>query len=95
VVEGNTQAGKGTPTGKLMLNLLDSIAEFEREVMLERVKASPRPRPRASSRAARPTARARSAEVISLASQGLSKDKIAKQVGIGVASVYRILQAAA
>jgi transposase len=33
--------------------------------------------------------------VISLASQGLSKDKIAKQVGIGVASVYRILQAAA
>lgn len=26
----------GTPTGKLMLNLLGSIAEFERELMLER-----------------------------------------------------------
>jgi DNA invertase Pin-like site-specific DNA recombinase len=26
----------GTPTGKLMLNLLGSIAEFERQIMLER-----------------------------------------------------------
>lgn len=39
-----------TPTGKLMLNLLGSIAEFERES----VKASPRPRPRGSILAASP-----------------------------------------
>ena len=26
----------GTPTGRLMLNLLGSIAQFEREIMLER-----------------------------------------------------------
>ena len=30
----------GTPTGKLMLNLLGSIAEFEREIMLERQRES-------------------------------------------------------
>ena len=39
----------GTPTGKLMVNLLGSIAEFERELMLERQReGSPGPRPRES-----------------------------------------------
>ena len=41
-----------------------------------------------------PTARAKSADTIALAKQGVSKDKIAKQVGVGVASVYRMLAAA-
>jgi len=41
-----------------------------------------------------PTARAKSAEIIALAKQGASKEKIAKQVGVGVACVYRVLAAA-
>jgi DNA invertase Pin-like site-specific DNA recombinase len=32
----NLNIDTGTPTGKLMLNLLGAIAEFERGVMLER-----------------------------------------------------------
>jgi DNA invertase Pin-like site-specific DNA recombinase len=32
----NMHLGTTTPTGKLMLNLLGSIAQFERELMLER-----------------------------------------------------------
>jgi DNA invertase Pin-like site-specific DNA recombinase len=41
-----------------------------------------------------PTARAKTAEIIALAKQGASKEKIAKQVAVGVASVYRVLAAA-
>ena len=38
-----------TPTGNLMLNVLGSVAQFEREIMLERQqRASPRRRPKAS-----------------------------------------------
>ena len=41
-----------TATGKLMLNLMGSIAEFERSIMLERQREGelPRPRLKASSR---------------------------------------------
>ena len=38
----------------------------------------------------KPTIRAKSAEVIKLLAQGLTKDGVASSLGIGVASVYRI-----
>lgn len=81
-----------TPTGKLVLHVLGGIAQFEREIMLERqregiakAKAAGRYKGRA------PTARARSAEIEALAGEGLSMAKIAKQLGIGVGSVHRCL----
>jgi DNA invertase Pin-like site-specific DNA recombinase len=44
-----------TANGRLMLNVLGSVAQFEREVMLERQReGSLRPRAKASSRAERP-----------------------------------------
>jgi DNA invertase Pin-like site-specific DNA recombinase len=42
-----------------------------------------------------PTARAKAADVLRLAAEGITREKIAAQTGIGVASVYRILAAAA
>jgi DNA invertase Pin-like site-specific DNA recombinase len=46
-----------SPTGRLMLNVIGSVAQFEREVMLER-QASPRRRARAGTKAgSRPHAR--------------------------------------
>jgi DNA invertase Pin-like site-specific DNA recombinase len=83
----------GTPTGKLMLNLLGSIAEFERELMLERqregiakAKADGKYKGRA------PTARRKSADVIRLKAEGKTGDAIAAELGIGRASVFRILR---
>lgn len=83
----------GTPTGKLILTVMGGIAQFEREIMLERqregiakAKAAGRYRGRA------PTARARAAEIEALAAKGLSMAKIAKQLGIGVGSVHRCLR---
>ena len=90
----NLNLDKTTPTGKLMLNLLGSVAEFEREIMLERqregiakAKAAGKYKGRA------PTARAKSDEVLALAAEGVGAIEIAKIVGIGRASVYRILSA--
>jgi DNA invertase Pin-like site-specific DNA recombinase len=83
-----------TPTGKLMLNVLASVAQFEREVMLERQRegiAKAKGEGRYKGRA--PTARAKSADVHRLAANGMTRDAIAAQLGIGVASVYRVLRA--
>ena len=85
-----------TSTGRLMLNVLGSVAQFEREIMLERQRegiAKAKGEGRYKGRA--PTARAKSAEVHRLAGEGLTREAIAKQLGIGVASVYRILAATA
>jgi len=85
-----------TPTGKLMLSVLGAVAEFERAIMLERQRegiAKAKAKGRYQGR--KPTARAKSAAVLSLAAQGRKRDDIAKELGIGVASVYRILAAGA
>jgi DNA invertase Pin-like site-specific DNA recombinase len=37
------------------------------------------------------TARAKSAEIIRLAGEGIRREEIAKRLGVGVASVYRVL----
>jgi hypothetical protein len=42
----------------------------------------------------KPTARAKSDQILELDRQGLSREGIATQLGIGVASVYRVFKAA-
>jgi DNA invertase Pin-like site-specific DNA recombinase len=85
-----------TPTGKLMMNLLGSIAEFERELMLERqrdgiarAKAAGRYKGRA------PTALRKLPQIRELSSQGVKPAEIARQLSISRASVYRLLAEAA
>jgi DNA invertase Pin-like site-specific DNA recombinase len=85
-----------TPSGKLTLNLFGAIAQFERENMLERQKvgiAAAKIRGAYTGRA--PTAQAKGARVLSLRAKGLTKQEIADACSIGIASVYRILKAAA
>ncbi|AOO81727.1 recombinase family protein [Bosea vaviloviae] len=84
----------GSPTGRLMLNVLGSVAQFEREIMLERqregiakAKAAGKYKGRA------PTAKAKSEQVAELAGQDVSLSEIARRLGIGKASVHRILKA--
>ena len=82
-----------TPTGRLMLTLIGSIAQFEREIMLERqregiakAKAEGKYRGRAA------TARAKADHVFALKREGKGPSEIAALTGIGRASVYRILK---
>jgi DNA invertase Pin-like site-specific DNA recombinase len=79
-------------TGKLMLNVLGSIAQFEREIMLERQREGiEKARREGKYKGRKPTARAKAEEVKRLRSEGLGATEIARQVGIGRASVYRVL----
>lgn len=85
-----------SPTGKLMLNLMGSIAEFERELMLERQRegiAKAKVEGKYKGRA--PTARSKAEDVIRLRKEGKSPMDIVKTVGISRASVFRILKEAA
>lgn len=82
----------GTPTGRLFLNLVGSIAEFEREIMLERQRegiAAAKAAGRYKGRA--PTARNKLAEIRRLAGEGVGKAEIARRLGVGERSVYRML----
>lgn len=82
-----------TPTGKLMLTVLGSIAEFEREIMLERQREGiARAKAQGKYRGRKPTARAQSDSVIQLTKDGQGPTAVAKKVGISRASVYRILK---
>jgi DNA invertase Pin-like site-specific DNA recombinase len=84
----------GTPTGKLMLNLLGSIAEFERELMLERQREGiAKAKGEGKYRGRQPTARAKSEEVLQLHGEGKKANEIVQAVGISRASVYRIIHA--
>jgi len=80
-----------TPTGKLMLTMLGAIATFEREMMLERqLDGIARAKAEGKYKGRKATARAKSGEVERLLAEGKTKEAIAAELGIGVASVYRI-----
>lgn len=81
-----------TPTGRLMLNLLASIGEFERNIMKERQKVGI-----AKAKAEKKyTGRKQSIDVSEIKrlrnEEGLNPTQIAKKMGIGRASVYRLLK---
>ena len=81
-----------TPTGRLLLNLVGSVAQFEREIMLERQREGVAKAKREGKyRGRKPTARAKSGDVIAKFKGDQRPTEIAKSVGIGRASVYRIL----
>jgi DNA invertase Pin-like site-specific DNA recombinase len=81
-----------TPTGKLMVNLLGSIAEFERELMLERQREGIAKAKAEGKYAGRqPTARRKAGDVLRLRAEGKSANDIKKALGISRASVFRIL----
>jgi DNA invertase Pin-like site-specific DNA recombinase len=82
-------------TGRLMLNVIGSVAQFEREMMLERQRegiAKAKAEGKYKGRA--PTARAKAPDVLALKAQGLGGTEIARRLGIGRASVYRVLEEA-
>ncbi|MEZ6971659.1 recombinase family protein, partial [Aeromonas sp. S11(2024)] len=92
----NLGINTSTPTGKLMLTMIGAIATFEREQMLERqAEGIELAKQRGVYKGRKPTAMARGEEVLALADRGLAKAEIARQTGISLSSVQRILKTAA
>lgn len=81
-----------TPTGELILNMMGAVAQFERQMMLERqregiakAKADGKYKGRA------PIAMKQAPHVRLLAAQGLQRREIARRLGLSERSVYRAL----
>ena len=85
-----------TPAGKAMFQMMGVFAEFERSMIQERVKAG-LSRARAQGKTlGRPKVKGKVEQaVIAARADGTGKRKIAKQLGIGVSTVTRIIAEAA
>jgi DNA invertase Pin-like site-specific DNA recombinase len=82
-----------TPTGRLMLSMLGSVAQFEREMMLERQReGTAKARANGLYNGRKPTAMAKAEDVKALAAKSRGATEIAKILGNGRASVYRALE---
>jgi DNA invertase Pin-like site-specific DNA recombinase len=83
-----------TPTGKLMLTVLGAVAQFEREMMLERQREGvARAKAAGRYKGRKPISFQRRETVLQLAALGTTKASIARQLDLGEATVYRILAA--
>ena len=81
-------------TGKLMLNMLGGIAEFERRIMLERQREGiDKAKAEGKYKGRQPTARAKAEEMRRLDEEGRTRKEIAEELGVSVRSVYRVLSA--
>jgi DNA invertase Pin-like site-specific DNA recombinase len=81
-----------TATGKLLFTVIGAIAEFERGMMLERQREGiARAKAEGKYTGRKATARAKANLVRELHEKGIGATEIAKQLGIGRASVYRVL----
>ena len=89
---GGERLDTRNPTSKLMLTILAGVATWEREIMLERQREGiAKAKAEGAYKGRKPTARAKAADVLRLAGEGATREVIAAQTGIGIASVYRIL----
>ena len=85
----------GTATGELVLNLLGAVAQFERQMMLERQREGiAKAKGEGKYKGRKPTSRAKAPEIKALQQAGKGASAIAKELGIGRTSVYRVLSEA-
>lgn len=82
-------------TGRLILTIFAGFAQFEREMMLERQREGiAKAKAEGKYAGRKPTARAKSEEVLRLHREGRTPTEIAKAASIGRGSVYRIIAGA-
>jgi DNA invertase Pin-like site-specific DNA recombinase len=82
-----------TPSGRLMFQIIGAMAEFERALIQERVKAGLRNAKAKGQRLGRPRADIDKAEVLAMRSSGASWRAIAEKLGVGLGTAHRIARA--
>jgi DNA invertase Pin-like site-specific DNA recombinase len=89
----NPALDTSTSTGRLSFNVIAAVAQFEREIMLERQREGiQRAKLAGKYKGRAPTARAKANEVQALRQQGEKATEIARRLGISRRSVYRCLE---
>ncbi|MGV8057785.1 MAG: recombinase family protein [Smithellaceae bacterium] len=87
----NMNLDTSTATGRLMLELLAAIGQFERSMLLERqAEGIEQAKLKGIYKGRQPTAQKKAGEVKQLLAEGVPKLEIAKRLCIGKSSVYRI-----
>lgn len=81
-----------TPSGRLMMQLLGAMAEFERALIQERVKAGLRNARAKGKKLGRPRTPVDDSEVKALRDSGASWRAISKKLGIGTGTAHRASQ---
>ncbi len=89
------QVDTSTPTGKMIFTVLGAVAELERSLIVERVKAGLRNARAKGVRLGRPRKFVDARRIARLRAQGLSWANIADQLGVGEGTVYRTAHAPA
>lgn len=79
-----------TPSGRLMFHVISAMAEFERDLTIERVRAGLQHARSKGKRLGRPTKGIEPAKVLALRAQGQTWREIADELEIGVATAHRI-----
>ncbi len=89
---GGSPVDTKSPSGRLLLTMFAAMAQFEREVMLQRQREGiAAAKAEGKYKGRKPTAREKTAEVKKLHDGGMGATEIARTLGIGRASVYRVL----
>jgi DNA invertase Pin-like site-specific DNA recombinase len=84
-----------TPTGKMIFTVLGAVAELERSLIVERVKAGLRNARAKGKRLGRPKRIVDASKIAALRAEGLSWAKIAERLDVGEGTVYRSAQSSA
>lgn len=84
-----------TSTGRLMLNMLTSVAQFEREIMLERQREGiAKAKAEGKYKGRKPTVMMQGDEIKRLINdEKLTPTEVAKRLGVARSGVYRVLSA--
>lgn len=83
---------KANPASRLMLHILGAVAEFERGIIVERVRAGVKEAQRRGKHCGRPVRIWRRDEAVKMQKAGLSLRAIAKKLGQPLSSIARALK---
>lgn len=89
---GGSEVDTKSPTGKLTITMFGAMAQFEREMMLERQREGiAKAKADGKYKGRKPTVMVQKDEIKRLKDEGVGATEIAKRLKIGRASVYRVL----
>ena len=88
------QLDTSTPTGKMIFTVLGAVAELERSLIVERVKAGLRNARAKGKRLGRPKVILDASKIAALRAQGFGWKKISRELKVGFSTVLRIAQEA-
>jgi DNA invertase Pin-like site-specific DNA recombinase len=86
------QVDTSTPTGKMVFTVLGAVAELERSLIAERVKAGLRNARAKRKTLGRPRVVVDATRIAALRASGASWPAIARELGIGVGTAYAVFQ---